>query len=225
MSTDRQGMVAVIKKEYRLNSPKVTDTMMKIPREEFAPKRFREIAYDDCPVDIGYGQTMSQPYTVAIMTHLATEIPNTKDQNSSKLQKTFIKSKVLEIGTGSGYQAALLSNFFDEVYTIEIVPQLAKQASKTLKRLGYKNIFIKGGSGERGWKEKSPYDAIMITAGVVEVPKGLFRQLKVGGVLVAPVGKSYDKIMTRLTKQSRFKDKLKSEEFGTFHFVPFIKEN
>jgi len=234
MSTDRHRMVMVIK-EYGLNSSKITDVMMKVPREEFAPKRFWNIAYDDRPIDIGYSQTMSQPYTVAVMSKLITEIQNSNDKYQNKFVK---KSRVLEIGTGSGYQAAILSYFFDEVYTIEIVPQLAKQAGKTLKRLGYKNIFLKVGSGEQGWKEMSPYDAIMITAGVEEVPKELFKQLKIGGVLVVPVGEGYDKVMTRYTKLKTQKSKVKTknyksieriddkeyliESFGIFHFVPFV---
>jgi protein-L-isoaspartate(D-aspartate) O-methyltransferase len=239
MSTDRHGMVMVIEKGYGLNSPKIIDVMMKIPREEFTPKRFRDSVYDDRPIDIGYGQTMSQPYTVAEMSKLLTENKNNNqfvkaNYQIHKNQKKIVKrGRVLEIGTGSGYQAAVLSYLFDEVYTIEIIPQLAKQAGKVLKKIGFKNIFIKSGSGELGWKEKSPYNAILITAGVEEVPKELLEQLKFGGVLVAPVGKGYDKVMTRLTKQHRFKSspkddrsmiaKYKKEKFGIFHFVPFVE--
>lgn len=218
----REEMVRTIKSHYGLDSPKVLKAMMKVPREEFTPIKYRNIAYDDCPVDIGYGQTMSQPYTVAIMTKIATEIPNSNDQNVVKLQKILKKSKVLEIGTGSGYQAAILSYLFDEVYSLEIVPQLAGQATNVLKELGYKNIYIKSGSGEWGWGEKAPYDAIMITAGINKVTDQLFEQLKTGGVLVAPVGEGRDKIMTRFRKSFSGQARYKKEEFGTFHFVPFI---
>ena len=257
MSTDRHAMVAGIKKEYGLDSPKILDVMVKIPRDEFTPERFRDIAYEDHPIDIGYGQTMSQPFTVAKMTCLATEfpisnfqIPNKLKIPNSKFQKTYSrKGKVLEIGTGSGYQAAILSYFFDKVYTIEIVPQLAKQAGETLKKLGYKNVYVKAGSGERGWKKMAPFDSILITAGMEEVPDELFEQLKTGGVLVAPVGKGYDKVMTRFikfktqrlklktaTQNSKLKERKNRERnkisignfnfwvdtFGTFHFVPFV---
>jgi protein-L-isoaspartate(D-aspartate) O-methyltransferase len=196
---------------------------LKVPREKFAPKKYQNIAYNDAPVDIGYGQTMSQPYTVAIMSILIIANSNIKYQISKLKSKNQKYSKVLEIGTGSGYQAAILSYFFNEVYTLEIVPQLAHSAKRLLAKLEYKNLFVKSGSGEWGWKEKAPYDAIMVTAGVEEVPKELFKQLKIGGVLVAPVGKGRDKTMVRYTKLKKLRnEEFKKEEFGTFHFVPFI---
>ena len=222
-------MVRTIKDKYGLDSPEVLSVMLQIPRDKFVPGRQKIIAYDDAPVPIGFGQTMSQPYTVAFMTHLlVNQKSKTKNQN------------VLEIGTGSGYQAAVLSKFYDQVYTVEIIPELAENAEKTLHKLGYKNIFVKTGSGEWGWKEHAPYDAIMVTAGVEKVPNELFDQLKVGGVLVAPVGRGNDKVMTRYIKlknrkTKKIKDKLgrmpkqkgdwnlKKEEFGTFRFVPFIE--
>ncbi len=203
-------MVEKIKKFYGLENERVAKVILQIPRHKFAPDEYKSIAYDDAPVPIGYGQTMSQPYTVFFMTQLLI------DQKSKTRKK-----KVLEIGTGSGYQAAVLSKLFKDVYTIEIIPQLAKRAKFNLKHLGYKNVYVKIGSGEWGWKEKSPFDSIIVTAGIrEEVPKALFEQLKVGGVLVAPIGISDDKIMTRFTKLK--KDEIKKEEFGIFHFVPFI---
>ena len=182
--------------------------MLQIPREKFAPKKYRYMAYHDAPLSIGYGQTMSQPYTVAYMADLLELTGN---------------EKVLEIGTGSGYQAAVLSNLAKEVYTVEIIRQLADRASKTLKKLGYKNVYVRSGSGEFGWEEKAPFDAIIVTAGLGEkVPEELFDQLKIEGILVAPLGKGQDKIMTRFTKKKN--EKIEKEEFGIFHFVPFVKE-
>ena len=206
-------MTRLISRKYRLNSPKVLSVMEIVHRHKFAPKALQDIAYKDCPIDIGYGQTMSQPYTVAFMTHLILG-------SKSRLQGG--KTKVLEIGTGSGYQAAILSFFFDEVYTVEIVPELAKSAKDKLKKLGYDNIFVKNMSGKLGWKEEAPFDAIMITAGVKKVPQELFAQLKMGGVLLAPVGEVRDKVMTRYTKKSKISFKI--EKFGTFLFVPFVED-
>jgi protein-L-isoaspartate(D-aspartate) O-methyltransferase len=211
---ERQRMVYEIRMRYGLKSPKVLSAMFEIPRHEFVSKKYKKIAYEDRPVSIGYDQTMSQPYTVAFMTHLLT------DNKIRKRSKRI--GSVLEVGTGSGYQAALLSKFFNKVYTVEIVPDLAKIAKENLRRLGYKNVFVKIGSGEYGWKEKAPFDAVIITAGLGEkVPKSLFTQLKNSGILVAPLGDGYDKTMTRITKK---KGRFHKEEFGIFHFVPFVEE-
>jgi protein-L-isoaspartate(D-aspartate) O-methyltransferase len=130
--------------------------------------------------------------------------------------------RVLEIGTGSGYQAAVLSLLARDVYSVERIPELAMKARKLLKSKRYKNVFIKTGNGELGWKAKSPFDAILITAGMEKVPQGLFDQLKNGGVLVAPVGKGRDKEMVKYTKKGR---RLKIEKHGVFNFVPFIESN
>lgn len=211
--TDREQMVQVIKKSYGFNAPKVLSVMLQIPREEFVSKEYRGDAYKDGPVPIGRGQTMSQPYTVAFMTNLL----NLRGDE-----------KVLEIGTGSGYQAAILSWLAKKVYTVEIIDELAKQASATLKRLRFRNVQVKSGSGEWGWEEKAPFDAIIITAALEDkVPKVLFDQLKAGGVLVAPLGVGNNKVMTRFTKiptrSANGKYRLKEEQFGVFHFVPFVK--
>lgn len=207
MSTSKD-MVRTIRRTYGLDASKVEKAMLDVPREEFVPKSYKRNVYDDAPIPIGYGQTMSQPYTVAFMTSLL----NLEGGE-----------KVMEIGTGSGYQAAVLAELVDEVYTIEIVRKLAKRAQNTLKVLGYKNVHVKTGSGEDGWPEKAPFDTILITAGIErQVPDALFGQLKKGGVLVAPIGRGHDKKMTRFTKKSS--NDIKKEEFGIFHFVPFIKE-
>lgn len=213
MNDKKEQMVRQIRERYGFDSPRVLSVMLRVSREKFAPKKYKNIAYEDRPVPIGSGQTMSQPYTVAFMTDLLIG-------KSESLEK----GKVLEVGTGSGYQAAILSKFFKKVYTIEIVPKLAKRAKKTLDNLGFSNVFVKKGSGEWGWKEKSPFDAIMITAGVKEIPEELFEQLKQNGILVAPVGRGNDKKMVRYKKNLQNLSECNKEEFGIFHFVPFIKE-
>lgn len=207
MKDAREQMVYDIKERYGLKSPEVLSVMLQIPREVFAPKKYSDIAYRDGPVSIGYGQTMSQPYTVAFMTDL--------------LDLTG-KERVLEVGTGSGYQAAVLSRLAKEVYTVEIIRQLANRAKERLKKLGYKNVRVKTGSGEWGWEEESPFDAIIVTAGIERsVPKNLLDQLKDQGVLVAPIGKGPDKQMTKFIKKG---NQFNKEEYGIFHFVPFVKE-
>lgn len=207
----REQMVEEIKTKYGFKSPQVLSAMLQVPRHSFVDKKYEAIAYGDRPIPIGHGQTMSQPYTVAFMSDL---LELTGDE------------KVLEIGTGSGYQAAVLAELAGEVYTMEIVPELAKRAEKTLKGLGYKNVHVKSGSGEHGWSEEAPFDAILITAGVEdEVPQELFDQLKEDGVLVAPIGKEHDKEMTRFIKSDKHgKKEINKEEFGIFHFVPFVEE-
>lgn len=200
----RQQMIEEIRGVYRLNSPKVFAAMLSVPREEFVSPEDKEIAYEDEPLHIGFGQTISQPYTVAFMTHLL----NLKG-----------KERVLEIGTGSGYQAALLSILAKKVYSVERIKALAQSAKERLRRLGYKNVLVKYGQGERGWKEKAPFDAILITAGMEKVPRILFNQLGEGGILVAPVGKKEDKKMTKYFKKG---SKINKKEYGTFYFVPFV---
>jgi protein-L-isoaspartate(D-aspartate) O-methyltransferase len=151
----------------------VLAAMAKVPRHEFVPPDYQEYAYADHPLPIGYGQTISQPYIVALMTELL------------ELKRG---DKVLEIGTGSGYQAAVLAELTDEVYTVEIIPELAASAAERLKRLGYDNVHVKNADGYYGWKEHAPYDAIIVTAAPDHVPQPLIQQLKDGGRLVIPVG-------------------------------------
>ena len=202
-----QDMVLLIKEKYNLDAPKVFSAMLSVPRELFVPSKLRHLAYEDEAISIGYGQTISQPYTVAFMTHLLDLKGN---------------ERVLEIGTGSGYQAAVLSRLAKKVYTIEIIPELAKKAGKTLKELEYDNIEVKQGSGELGWKQETPFDAIIITAGIGVIPKALADQLKDKGILVAPVGEGLDKTTTRYIKK---KNRLWKKEFGIFRFVPFLLKN
>jgi protein-L-isoaspartate(D-aspartate) O-methyltransferase len=204
---DPERMIAEIRRVYGLDSPLVFSAMLRVPREEFVPGSLRDRSYDDAALLIGFGQTISQPYTVAFMTDLL----NLKG-----------REKVLEIGTGSGYQAAILSLLTDKIFTIERIPELAEAAKSRFEKLGYKNIYVRTGSGEAGWKEESPFDSILVTAGMEKVPDELFDQLKFGGILVAPIGKGIDKEMMRFIKK---KTGVKEEKFGVFNFVPFVENN
>ncbi len=162
----------------QIESRGVTDTqvlaaMRKVPRHEFVPERWIDSAYDDGPLPIGYEQTISQPYIVALMTELL---------------RLSSESKVLEVGTGSGYQAAVLAEIAGEVYSIEIIEPLATTAAERLKRLGYDKVHVKLGDGYLGWPEHAPFDAIIVTAGAEHVPPPLVEQLKPGGRMAIPIG-------------------------------------
>jgi protein-L-isoaspartate(D-aspartate) O-methyltransferase len=157
----------------------VLTAMRRVPRHEFVPEPVRGLAYADRPLPIGHDQTISQPAIVATMTELA---------------KVRRGSRVLEIGTGSGYQAAVLAEMAAEVYSIEIVAPLGEQAAKLLARLGYKNVKTRIGDGYRGWPEAAPFDAIVVTAAPPKVPEPLKRQLKPGGRLIIPVGDAYQEL-------------------------------
>ena len=170
-----------------IRDPRVLEVMRKVPRHEFVPADQAANAYDDNPLPIGLGQTISQPYIVAYMTEQLQVTP---------------QSKVLEIGTGSGYQAAVLGELAKEVYTIEIVADLARRSKETLDRLGYKNIHVRAGDGYRGWPEQAPFDRIIVTAAPDHVPQPLVDQLAVGGRLIIPVGDYYQQMLI-LTKTPR----------------------
>jgi protein-L-isoaspartate(D-aspartate) O-methyltransferase len=152
---------------------RVLAAMVKVPREEFVPPNLRGASYEDRPLPIGYGQTISQPYIVAVMTEQLRPKPS---------------DRVLEIGTGSGYQAAILAELVADVYTIEIIEPLAKIAEATLQRLGHKNVHVKAGDGYQGWPEHAPFDAIIVTCAPDHVPQPLSTQLKEGGRMIIPVG-------------------------------------
>ncbi|MDH7515212.1 MAG: protein-L-isoaspartate(D-aspartate) O-methyltransferase [Bacteroidota bacterium] len=174
-----------------------------VPRHVFVPEIWLSRAYDDCALPIACGQTISQPYTVAFMTQLLTVVPG---------------HKVLEIGTGSGYQAAVLAEMGARVFTIEWHPELLEQARRTLDLLGY-NVASKAGDGSVGWSEFAPYDRIIVTAGAPEVPPSLVRQLADGGVLVAPVGTQQVQAMVRLHKRGA---SVTATRYEGFKFVPLV---
>ncbi len=184
-----------------IKDKKVIEAFLIVPREKFVSENLKEFAYDDTPLPIGEGQTISQPYIVALMTEL--------------LQ---LKGgeKVLEIGTGSGYQAAILSEIGCDVYSVERIPSLATRAGKILQQLGY-IVKIKIGDGTLGWEEYAPYDGIIVTAAGPKTPQSLLTQLKEGGRIVMPVGDMYLQELIRITK---VKGKFIKENFGGCQFVP-----
>lgn len=182
------------------------NVMKKVPRHLFVDDSLQHKAYDDMALPIGEGQTISQPYMVAIMTELL-ELKGDE--------------KVLEIGTGSGYQAAILAELSREVYTVERIASLAIKAEERLRSLGYSNIRIKVGDGTLGWPEEAPFDRIMTTAGAPKVPEPLIEQLSEGGLIVIPVGNRFSQ---QLLKVKKYKGRL-SEEYHTHCvFVPLIGE-
>lgn len=156
--------------------PEVMEAMRLVLRHDFVPPELTAMAYDNCPLPIGNGQTISQPFIVALMTDLL--CPEKEDV-------------ILEIGAGSGYQAAILSLLVKQVYTVEIIPPLAKKAAAILQRLGYGNIKVRQGDGYQGWPEQAPFDGIIVTAAAMDVPPSLKEQLKPGGRLIIPVGLPY----------------------------------
>jgi len=184
-----------------IKDKKVIEAFLIVPREKFVSENLKESAYDDTPLPIGGGQTISQPYIVALMTEL--------------LQ---LKGgeKVLEIGTGSGYQSAILSEIGCEVYSVERIPSLATRAGKILQQLGY-SVKIKIGDGTLGWEEYAPYDGIIVTAAGPKIPQSLLTQLKEGGRIVMPAGDMYLQELIRITK---VKGKFIKESFGGCQFVP-----
>jgi protein-L-isoaspartate(D-aspartate) O-methyltransferase len=173
LAARRQEMVNEQIADRDVRNPRVLDAMRKVPRHRFVPPALLSRAYDDSPLPIGYNQTISQPFIVAHMTE------------ALDVQRSHT---VLEIGTGSGYQAAVLGELARTVYTIEIVPQLAQSAMETLKAIGYRNVHVRAGDGYAGWPEHAPFDRIMLTAAPEEIPKPLVDQLAPGGRLIAPVG-------------------------------------
>ena len=177
---DRNQMVDTQIISRGVNNKRVINAIRKIPRHVFIPVNNQSKAYADHPVKIGRSQTISQPYIVAYMTQAIDPKPT---------------HRVLEIGTGSGYQAAILAELVDTVYTIEIIPELGKRAKAICKELGYNNIQYRIGDGYHGWLEKSPFDAIIVTAAPGHVPQILVEQLAIGGIMIIPVGKSYQELI------------------------------
>ena len=204
----RNDMVDLQIARRGVRSPRVLEAMRTVPREAFLPEPMREFAYEDAPLPIAEGQTISQPYIVALMTDaLALEGGE----------------KVLEIGTGSGYAAAVLSRIARSVYTVERIGQLAEKAAAALADLGYRNVHVLHGDGTRGWPDHAPYDAIVVAAGGPEVPASLKAQLKVGGTLVIPVGENGRvQELVRVIRTST--DEYESEDIADVRFVPLVGE-
>jgi protein-L-isoaspartate(D-aspartate) O-methyltransferase len=201
----REAMVREQIEARGVRDARVLAALRRVPRHEFVPVELRESAYQDRPLPIGEGQTISQPYIVAIM---------------SALLQLDGSERVLEIGTGSGYQAAVLSELAREVYSIEIVEPLAQRAARDLARLGYRNVTVKAGDGYRGWPERAPFDAVIVTAAPDHVPQPLVDQLAVGGRMVIPVG-SFAQELLLITRDATG---VREERMLGVRFVPMTGE-
>lgn len=192
-----------------VSDPKVLEVMRRVPRHLFVDEAQRAYAYADHPLPIGYGQTISQPYIVAVMTELLRVGPG---------------DVVFELGTGSGYQAAILAEITKEVYTVEIVKALGDQARERLAELGYKNVTVKVGDGYFGWKEHAPFDAIVVTAAATHIPPPLIEQLKPGGRMIIPVGPPFQ-IQTLLLVEKRRDGSITQRSLMSVAFVPLRGEH
>jgi len=200
----RRQMVEEQLRQRNIRDERVLQAMATVPRHLFVPPAWRSQAYDDGPLPIGQEQTISQPYIVALMS----ESLHLKGSET-----------VLEIGTGSGYQAAVLSVLTKKVYSIEIIPELAETARERLATLGYKNVEVIVGDGNKGWEPGSPYDAIMVTAAAPEIPPALIAQLAEGGQMVLPVEVGEEQHLLRLQKRD---GKIIREDLGPVRFVPLV---
>jgi len=202
----RENMVKIQIEQRGIKDKNTLDAMRKVERHLFVPENVQKNAYDDGPLPIGYGQTISQPYIVAYMTSLIE--PKAGD-------------KVLEIGTGSAYQAAILAEIVNTVYTIEIVSELGNQAKKRLSKLGYKNVEVIIGDGYNGLPDKGPFDAIVVTAAAEHIPPPLIEQLKDGGKMIIPVGSPF-MVQTLILIEKKGKE-VKSTNLMAVRFVPFTR--
>jgi protein-L-isoaspartate(D-aspartate) O-methyltransferase len=205
-AAQRQLMVQQQLMPRGISDARVLAAMSKVPREEFVPADSRAASYEDGPLPIGYDQTISQPYIVAFMTEKLQLKPN---------------NRVLEVGTGSAYQAAVLAELVADVYTIEIVEPLAKNAEATLQRLGYKNVHVKAGDGYSGWPENAPFDAIIVTCAPNHVPQQLTDQLQDGGRMIIPVGERFAQQLYFLEKKD---GRLRESAVLPVRFVPMAGE-
>ena len=203
---ERDDMIAHQIVPRGITDPRVLAAMRRVPRHRFVPDSYARLAYADSPLPIGHGQTISQPSIVAFMTE------------ALALQG---HEKVLEIGTGSGYQAAVLAEIASRVLTIEIVEPLARQAARRLAELGYANVTVRAGDGYRGWPEEAPFDAIIVTAATDHVPQPLLDQLAIGGRLILPLGDFFQ----TLTLYRRTKDGYERTELVPVRFVPLLRED
>lgn len=206
--SDRTQMVDWICESYDLCDPAILKAMQNVPRHWFVPPEQQASAYVDSPLPIGCGQTISQPFIVAYMTHVLNLDPN---------------DRVLEIGTGSGYQAAVLNEFTPYVYTIEIVRPLGERAIETFKRHGYKTIHVKIGDGYKGWPQAAPFDAIIVTCAPDDIPPPLLAQLKPGGRMIIPVGDRWSLQELILVEKGRW-GRINKRSVMPVRFVPLIRE-
>jgi protein-L-isoaspartate(D-aspartate) O-methyltransferase len=206
LRAQREMMVAQQIQARGITDSDVLDAMRKVERHLFVPPQQASQAYGDHPLPIGHGQTISQPYIVAFMTE-ALDVKR--------------DTKVLEIGTGSGYQAAILGELCDSVFTIEIVKPLGDKSKSILNSLGYRNVYVKTGDGYKGWPEYAPFDAIIVTCSPSHVPQPLIEQLAEGGKMIIPVGKTYSQELVLLVKS---KGKLKQQAVLPVRFVPMVDE-
>ncbi len=202
---ERRQMVEYQIRARGIKNERVLAAMSQVPRHKFVDSPWKDFAYSDRPLPIGHQQTISQPYIVAYMSEAA-DISQ--------------EAKVLEIGTGCGYQAAVLGEIAKQVYSIEIIPQLAQRARRTLNQLGYENIEVKTGDGYQGWVEHAPYDAIIVTAAPEQIPQALIDQLAIDGKMVIPVGTWYQEIVV-LTKTE---DRIVEEKTIPVRFVPMRRK-
>jgi len=191
-----------------VKNPRVLAAMRSVPRHLFVPPEMADSAYDDRPLPIGHGQTISQPYIVALMTELARPEPT---------------DRALEVGTGSGYQAAVLASLVSHVYTIEIFPELANEAAARLERLGIRNVTVRAGDGYAGWPEHAPFDIILVTAAPEHVPEPLLQQLAPGGRLVVPVGPQYEIQELQLIEKDS-SGRLHTTRVAPVRFVPLLRQ-
>jgi protein-L-isoaspartate(D-aspartate) O-methyltransferase len=212
LAAKRRALVEEITRDQPMGAPRigkeVAEAMATVPRHLFVAPQAVPYAYENRPLSIGHGQTISQPYIVALMTELL---------GPSK------EHRVLEIGTGSGYQAAVLSHLAGSVYTIEIVEPLAVESRERLARLGYRNVEVRSGDGYAGWPEHAPFDAIMVTAGAEEVPAPLLQQLKPGGRLVIPVGPR-ERVQELLLIEKKADGTVTRRKVLPVRFVPFTRK-
>ena len=206
LEAERAGLVKELRRDSQLNDARVLEAIGSVPRHLFVPKVMIPRAYENNALPIGHGQTISQPFVVAYMTQALGLKPT---------------DRVLEIGTGSGYHAAVMSLIAKEIYTIEIVPELGKSSAALLANLGYANIHVRVGDGYRGWPEEAPYDAVILTAAPDEIPQPLIDQLAVGGRLIAPVGERVQKLVL-LEKDG--KGKVSKRNLLSVVFVPMTGE-
>jgi protein-L-isoaspartate(D-aspartate) O-methyltransferase len=204
---ERLAMVEEQLRRRGIRDESVLSAMARVPRHLFVPSGSQSEAYEDRPLLIGDGQTISQPYMVAVMTQ------------SLDLEG---KEKILEIGTGSGYQTAILAELARIVFTIERLSSLSQKSEIRLQNLGYENIYCRTGDGSKGWPEKAPFDGIIVTAGGPEIPQALKSQLSEGGRLVIPVGSRYSQTLLKVTKMG---DRFEEEEITGCVFVPLVGES